>query len=359
MSDSVYSILTEAAKSNPDGMVPPGFDIAGTVAVQGDTSREGTLPGEVEAVLVRMPMRFTHNAIVNIHIARILNRGVKAYKELIRVDENPEESHITEKLDGRLNRQLSRAKKILTAYEPITIVDSVMSQMVSLKTGFVLGKRKKKRILNEFKNDVLEFAWNILSNGETIEEVKMGIALIGEFGDHKSLEELIFLSTCEEFTFFGVKAINKLKTSREDFSNAISQIIRHTNGWGKIAAVLVLSDRIDHEPTRDLLLAEGTTNVIGRYMLAVECAIKGNLRMKLQRAVDTGERLSPEMVHGICEIFNGCFEAEKIKDADSFDEIPEIKRIVNCFYIICERYLAAESNEASDVYYKLKERFGA
>ena len=59
---------------------------------------------------------------------------------------------------------------------------------------------------------------------------------------------------------------------------------------------------------------------------------------------------------GICEIFDGLFQVEKVKDADSFSEVPDIYLAVASFKAAEKKGLFAYCREAPRIVEKLIER---
>lgn len=290
-------------------------------------------PGEFEAVVVRMPVNISHSAIVNLHIARVINRGAKSFCELGRYDD-------TTKKYKKLSSNIEKAINIINKYEPVSIIDKVMSQLVNIGAS---------------KTVIASFARELLNNESSVQCKKVGIALLGTFGMGKDITLISGFEADEEYTFYVVKALKQLMGEGEEYIIKLVKIATKTSGWGKIAAILELPDKISNNDVRLFLLQNGTENDVGKYLIAVECAIKGRLYDYLE--VITKESIKPEkeMQEGICNIFEGLIEAENEKDADSFGEIEGINKIIENYCASFEKGLF-DINDAEKIYNNLKSR---
>jgi len=295
---------------------------------------ETRIPGELEGVIVRMPMKITHAPIVNFFIACAVSKAAKAVEEL------SNKKNISKKRERVLKSRIEKARIDLDKYEPISIVDKVMSHLMHIKAS--------KTVLANYSRFLISKNFSIQCN-------KVALAFLGTFGTGRDIEQVKKFATNEEYTFFVVKALGSLIKNEEDYVDSLIDIASNTFGWGKIAAVIDLPDNINKAENRYFLLQSGTSNTIGKHFLAVECAIKGKLDDFLCNAIDKNVILERDISDGICDIFKGLFEAIDIKDADSFDEVPNIEQIINNFCILYENGLI-DSPLSKEIYTKLTSR---
>lgn len=294
---------------------------------------EKRIPGEFEAVVVRMPVRIYHHAFVNMHIANVVYRGAKALDESERL-------WAGSKKHARAISKVEACIKIINKYEPVSVVDRVMSHLARRSVTKSLVAKLGRFLITDDKSDECK---------------KTGIAFLGTFGAGKDISAISELAINEEYTFFAIKALKQLMGEGEDFIKKATDIASKTYGWGKIAAILELPDKIQDKDVKAFLLEGGTANYIGKYLLAVECAIKGRLYDYLERTVSENLSIGPDMASGICDIFQGLIEAESIKDADSFTEIDGILKIISNFCTLYENN-RIDCKEAADIYENLKKR---
>ncbi len=278
-------------------------------------------------------MRVGHNAFVNRYIAGRIKKAAKASEKLA-------EGGISFKKKNKLIETVRSAEQVIDKYEPVTVADSVMSHLVSMNV--------KKELL-------AEYAGTLLSDEKSIQCKKTGIAFLGTFGTAKDIPAVMSLAKNEEFTFFAVKALKQLEGDGAKFTDDCAEIASETSGWGKIAAILELSDNIESEDVRKFLLASGTSNSIGKYHLAVECAIKGRLYEYLENCLANDINPGRDMSEGICDIFKGLIEAESVKNADGFSEVENIDAIVGDFCKMYEKG-SLECPNALEIYNYLKNR---
>ena len=315
---SNYNIITDSMIET--GHLPENFSILDYVP-----SEHGA-QGELEAVMVRMPRIIMHPFFVNEVIACVIKRGAEDYS-----------------VNGPLSKKVKKAIETINSYEPVTIADRVLSLMY--KKNDEVARRKKNA----------DFARFLIEEGDTLQSVKFGLAMLGVFGEADNEDDIKLVKTlgcCDEFTFFSVKTLTRL-LSGNAFNEAAVTLMAETRGWGKIAAVLELPDKIDDEKLRLAILAKGAKNELGLYHLAAECAIKGGLNDYLLNMESENEKMPEIISNGICDIFDGLFEAEKL-DGDSFNEVPNINLIITDFCLMYERGLI--SGTAADIYERLKNR---
>ncbi|MBP5664777.1 MAG: hypothetical protein J6X87_00690 [Clostridia bacterium] len=359
MKKSIYSRIKNAA--GEDGVLPESFNIllpyeepeGGETGVTEEpktpkkrkktrkaaaVSDGDPMPrqGEFDAVMVRIPGRMKHNVFVNFYIAARLKSAIEAYYDL-RVEGS---SYKTSKVE-RIERKINNVIRLIDRYEPVSVIDPVLSQLVALKT-----ERDKAAVFGEY----------LATEGVTVQQVKTGIALLGTFGDETVTELLAELGMSEELAFFAVKALRTILKDDCDFVKAAWKLASGLRGWGKVAAILEMPDKIDDEEVRRWILAHGAQNELGLYISACECAIKGDLKGYMTSLDDTNELVDKELGDGICDIFDGLFQAESVKNADSFSEVPDIYLAIASFKAAEDRGCFALCREAPRIVEKLKAR---
>ncbi|MCR5693958.1 MAG: hypothetical protein K6G89_03170 [Clostridia bacterium] len=327
--ESIYEIISSALGDGTK--LPADFNILRIV--QGDaypppadgTDRtftdDGVREGEFDAVITRIPARFTQHLVVNMYAAIVLKKGVGAYDK-IKKDETDE------KKINACNKKIESAKAVIEKYEPITIADKVLSQMVSIKTP---------------KDQIAEFGRYLAKEGKTINQVKLGIAMTGFFGTPEDKDTVILLGRCGEFAFFASKALSTLLKDENEFVDACMEIVRANDGWGKISALIDLPDKIGNGEHKRWLIAHGNECSLGLYHLAVECAVKGDLGGLLLGCVNDKTHIDQELANGICNIIEGLFQAENVSGADSFSEINDVGTMLSSFaYCVRAGYLTGD-----------------
>lgn len=116
--------------------------------------------------------------------------------------------------------------------------------------------------------------------GKRIEEVKLGIALLGiaSLADNKDVaEKLKSLGTYEEFTLYVARAFSECGLNNELF-----ELAKKVHSWGKIHAVERLEP--ENEEIKQWIFYEGCHNSVGGKYLALTCAEKCNLYEILKKA---------------------------------------------------------------------------
>lgn len=294
---------------------------------------EGVRQGEFDAVVSRLPGRFTQHLLVNFRIATILKKGIIAYSDLINAKQNDGSMQIAEK-------KVKAARAIIDKYETITIADKVLSQVVNLKTP---------------KDKCAAFGRYLAKGGDSILQVKFGLAMLGFFGNFDDKETVMVLGKCEELTYFAAKALSLIIKDEKELSGSLVELASCTKGWGKVAAMLELPDKVKDKDQREWIVAHGNENVLGLYILAVEAAIKGNLGGLLLEAIDEKKPVEGDVAKGACNIIEGLFQAENVQGADSFTEVPDIGTMLSSF-AICVSSGLLSGETAETLVEKLKEK---
>ncbi len=316
--DSIYNII----KDNLEGgeKLPDDFNILRIArgeeypvpeddGIDREFTDDGVRQGEFDAVVSRLPRRFNQHLLVNFRIARVLKKGILAYSSLK-----------GGKLDGKAvlsaEKKVKAAKNIIDKYETITIADKVLSQVDHLKTP---------------RDKIAEFGRYLVKEGTTVLNVKLGLAMIGFFGKYDDKELVMTVGRSEEFTYFAVKALTVIVKEEPDLCECLTELAKATSGWGKVAAILELPDRIKSPEIKSWILAHGNENKLGLYILSVESAIKGDLDGCLTDAVNEKKPVPEDVSRGILNIIEGLFQAENVKGADSFSEVPNVGTLLSTF----------------------------
>lgn len=111
------------------------------------------------------------------------------------------------------------------------------------------------------------------------EPVKIGMAILGLFGEKEDRDLLLTLGRHEELTLFAAVALANLREAPEE---ALWELARGVTGWGRIQAIERLADTQDPR-IRRWLLVEGYRNRVMDEYTAVLCAQTGGLRAELEK----------------------------------------------------------------------------
>lgn len=294
---SIYETISE--NLSPDGFLPgdgplllPDHDSLD------EDLRENWVPGEFEAVMVRLPYRIKEISLVNYLFARTLARCIR--------------------LPTRENRDRLLAK--LRRYAVVSVADPVLSHLA----GMHVDRMKARKLALDF-----------VQNGTERNVVKFGIVLLGAYGQPEDCELIGRLGVHEEFTFFAVKAMRNLDKSPA-YQQRLIRLGERTDGWGKIAVILEFDDTGLTDETKDWILRHGCKNRIGLHYTACECGIKGGLVQYLSsfsvfQPGSFAGAVDAEMTEGICDIVDGLMIGATLKDADGIHEMPNARGLVSAF----------------------------
>lgn len=384
MKEKIYDIIVR--ELDGEGFPAEEFSLlkylTETGSVQGG---DGASPadGEFDAVMIRLPRRIKQPVFVNLHVASRLKNGIRAQSSLSgrltpgqkkREDKKAakiaareaelalpelsaeERAKLSKRLENikkraairkerreeRLTRRVNAAVDIAGKYEPVTVADQVISFLDTLRVKH---------------GDIRDFGTYLCENSCTTQAAKLGLAMLGFFGDETSKPLVKSFCGFEEFTYFALKTLKSITRGQDEFTEYCVTLLEKLSGWGKVAAILELPDRIDDENLRTRILAHGAGNNIGLYIIAAECAIKGGLKELMLESEQAGEPLDKALADGICNIFDGLFQAEKIKDADSFSEVPDMGTTIASFKEAYRNGAFDNAAEAPRIAKQLKERF--
>lgn len=265
--------------------------------------KQNWVPGEFEAVMVRLPYRIKEMSFINYLIARCVAKCIKA--------------------PTRENREKLLVK--LRRYAVVSIADPVLSHLAGMNVDRIKARK---------------LAVDLITNSTERNVVKFGIVLLGAYGLPEHCDLICQVGTHEEFTFFAVKAMRNLdKTS--DYQKRLVELGERTNGWGKIAVILEFDEVGLTAETKEWILRRGCTNRIGIQFTACECAIKGDIVQYLSSFSEylPGEfagAIDEEMTNGICNIVEGLLIGANMKDADGIHELPNARGLASAFKWVLE-----------------------
>jgi hypothetical protein len=142
---------------------------------------------------------------------------------------------------------------------------------------------------------LIRFAIRLATDAPDRGPVKVGIALIGVLGLHEHKQTVLTLGAHDEFTLFAAVALTNML---DDPSQALWQLAKSVDGWGRIQAVerLVPTDNV---AIQRWLQLEGYRNSVMYEYLAYTCAVHGKLRETLEQpSISSDELLSASEVIG-------------------------------------------------------------
>jgi hypothetical protein len=126
-----------------------------------------------------------------------------------------------------------------------------------------------------------ELAQRLATTSRDRGPVKFGIAMLGSMGDARDLRILQTLALHDEFGLYAAEAIAEIAPDRQQ---ALYDMARKLNGWGRIEAVTKMVATSD-PALRRWLLTEGFRNSVNPQYLAHQCASIADLAGAL---ADTG-----------------------------------------------------------------------
>lgn len=145
--------------------------------------------------------------------------------------------------------------------------------------------------------------------------VKFGIAILGLFENEQVKELLHTLGRHDEFTLYSAVAI---RNGMEEGSNqAIFELAKHVDGWGKIQLVERLEPNT--QEIKDWLLRKGSQNSVMNEYLACICARNGKLHEALQ--VDFVDN---ELFEGATDIIQALLHGGPAEDINDYEQAPQV-----------------------------------
>lgn len=144
--------------------------------------------------------------------------------------------------------------------------------------------------------------------------LKLGIALLGVCGEPEDAETLKTLARHDEFTLYCSVSLTNILPGPVD---ALWEVAKSVEGWGKIEAVERLAARTGHRPeVRRWLLTDGCENSVMNEYLGYACATAGGLAEALAGEVDD------ELLDGACTITSALCTGGPAEDLDDYAEGP-------------------------------------
>lgn len=156
-------------------------------------------------------------------------------------------------------------------------------------------------------NRVAPHARRLVLEATACEPLKLGILLLGLYGDKSDLETLLILGRHEEFTLFTALAVARLVP---DPLPLWWRMARGLHGWGKVHLVERICDVLEeseggHEEIRAWLIREGCENDVLPEYVACRCALGGALHRALAASAPDGALLD-----GACLIVEALMNEE-------------------------------------------------
>ncbi len=152
---------------------------------------------------------------------------------------------------------------------------------------------------------------HLAEHGTRREAVKIGLVLIGAYGDADDRDLLFALGTLEEFTLFAVVALVR---TQPDCDSAVYELARRVEGWGRIHAVERLTGCDDPE-IKAWLLREGFRNKVMDEYLAYIAATTGDLYSAL-----LGEDIDDPLLDGAGDILAALAQGGPAQDICDYAE---------------------------------------
>lgn len=143
--------------------------------------------------------------------------------------------------------------------------------------------------------------------------VALGIVLVGITGDARDRDLLLLLGALEDLTLYAVVALGR---SQPDRDQAIFELARRVDGWGRIHAVERLRNTDDPQ-IKAWLLRDGFRNGIMDEYLAHIAADTGNLAEAL-----TPDRVDEALVDGAGGILTALCDGGPAKDISDYPSGP-------------------------------------
>jgi hypothetical protein len=183
-----------------------------------------------------------------------------------------------------------------------------------------------------FYNDTLDFAASRIRNVEPeLHElarrlvttsrdrgpVKFGIAMLGSMGDEQDLELVRTLALHDEFGLYAAEAIAELAPQRQQ---ALYDMAKRVNGWGRIEAVSLMTATPD-EQIRRWLLTEGFRNDVTPQYLAYHVATIGDLASALE---ENAKQKDVAFLSGVSDLIQSLVKPGPARDAKEYPDAPKV-----------------------------------
>ena len=255
---SIYTFLKENTGFETDCKLPDHDDL-------GLQDGQTWVPGAYEGIVMRSTYSIRRPAAMNYFLAKKVARQIKKPS-----DKNREAEETAVRKAGAL-----------------ATVDSLISFITKFGTDKALVRKEALRLCTEC---------------DKREPVKVGIGLLGSFGEPEDAEIIETLGRHEEFTFYACPALKAL-LGEDSYNDAVLALARETDGWGKLAAIYELDFGRDY--VKDFLLRDGCRNRLGNEEAANLCATKGKLIFRLREMAQADNAPLEDDFRGICDILDG------------------------------------------------------
>jgi hypothetical protein len=167
---------------------------------------------------------------------------------------------------------------------------------------------------------LIRFAITLATDAPDRGPVKVGLALLGVLRLHEHKQTVLTLGAHDEFTLFAAVALTNML---DDPSQALWQLAKSVDGWGRIQVVerLVPTDNVE---IQRWLRLEGYRNSVMYEYLAYTCAVHGELREALEQpSISSDELLSAS------EVINALISGGPAEGIDDYADAAAV----------CQRYL--------------------
>lgn len=147
--------------------------------------------------------------------------------------------------------------------------------------------------------------------------VKFGIAMLGSMGDEDDLEIVRTLALHDEFGLYAAEAIAELAPQRQQ---ALYEMARKLEGWGRIEAVTLMTATPDPK-LRRWLLTEGFRNDVTAQYLAYHCATIADLADAM---ADPANAKDIAFLAGVSDLIQSLVRPGPSRDAQTYERTPEV-----------------------------------
>lgn len=193
------------------------------------------------------------------------------------------------------------------------IYERVMLDRIAVYGGNLIREIKQK---NWDDQKIQEEAIWFLDHAAHREVVKFALVLLAstQCENHKDL--IMNIGKHEEFTGYAVIA---LKKGTYQWNDAVYELARELNGWGKLTCVSILNPTSNE--IKEWLITKGFENTVDHEALAYLCAVKGDLDIFLEK-----EEITNEVYNGASEIISTLIYK---KGPDSMEDYAYAKEVMS------------------------------
>lgn len=151
-----------------------------------------------------------------------------------------------------------------------------MVNMIDNVLNFIIDHQSELDAKNMF-----EYGIDLTVDSNNKETVKLGLSILSLFGNfnEKLTEAILDISTCNEFTLFGMWAMDAM----ENKNDLIFEMAKRADGWGRIVTVDELIPETDE--IKDWILHNGMKNTIYPGYSAISCFKKADVMTLLENGL--------------------------------------------------------------------------